>query len=96
MEDKDKDFCQYWQDKRENKWAYILKTGVFLWGIPGALITYWWIVDFQFSAMEWHQLLSRLLISSLVGGMIAYFQYHAQENRYQLLRRKEEKDNTNY
>jgi len=87
MGEEDRKFIDRWKKQRQKKWAFLLKTGVFYWGIPTFL--FYWLFSYFFEEQintdeTW--IVVHLLGFSAAGLAYAVFQFRANEKLYQELK----------
>lgn len=72
----------YWQNKRQHKWRYIFKVGVFGWGLPVGLIAYFLMIVVGSRDYELPALIIQVLVFGGGGMAYGYSQFRATDNRY--------------
>jgi len=86
MYEEDLKFINRWKKQRQQKWTFLLKTGVFFCGIPTFL--FYWLVSYFLEEqiyMNGIWIMVHLLGFSTAGLAYAFFQFRSNEKLYQEL-----------
>ncbi len=91
--DDDPKFKKKWADQRRNKWSYMLRVGVLLFGVAGGSFTYLAMVLLDQYIFSWLGYFVSVLMFSFFGLFTGFRAFNNNEKRYQQILFWEKEEN---